>query len=264
VLAVRSEPERVYRRALRFFTPEELAEAFAATRGVASPTQLRAFMKRYPRDVLAVFRSLAPPRKPIALQRWSVRRVATALGMVVAALTAVSVGAPAFQPLHNPAARPPQCGTGDSMLLAAQAVPTATMLPCVAELPSGWRVDEAEIATGRVRFRLASDQAGIRAVTVSLTGSCDVSGAQEIPSDEPGMRRFDSPTALEPAFLGQRLYTFPGGCVTYDFRFAPGVSPRLAIPIDSAVEAVPRSLLVEHVRSTEDLELCGSGASCPT
>src|SRR5262249_39787766 len=74
VLAVRTDPERVYRRALQYFTPDELSEAFAATRGVASPTQLRAFMKRDPRDLLGEFRALAPPRKPIALQRWSVRR----------------------------------------------------------------------------------------------------------------------------------------------------------------------------------------------
>ena len=60
VLAVRTDPERVYRQALNYFTEAELAEAFAATRGVASPTQLRAFMKRDPRDLLAEFRALAP------------------------------------------------------------------------------------------------------------------------------------------------------------------------------------------------------------
>ena len=61
VLAVRTDPQRVYRRALAYFTEAELAEAFAATRGVASPTQLRAFMKRHPRDLLGEFRALAPP-----------------------------------------------------------------------------------------------------------------------------------------------------------------------------------------------------------
>src|SRR5262249_27912161 len=70
VLAVRTDPGRVYRRALNHFAPDELAEAFAATRGVASPTQLRAFLKKDPRDLLGEFRSLAPPRPPIALQRW--------------------------------------------------------------------------------------------------------------------------------------------------------------------------------------------------
>ena len=72
VLAVRTDPQRVYQRALSYFTPAELAEAFAATRGVASPTQLRAFMKRDPRDLLGEFRRLAPERRPIVLQRWSV------------------------------------------------------------------------------------------------------------------------------------------------------------------------------------------------
>ena len=45
VLALRSDAGAVYEKALAYFTPEELAEAFAATRGVASPTQLRASMK---------------------------------------------------------------------------------------------------------------------------------------------------------------------------------------------------------------------------
>ena len=52
VLALRTDPQRVYQRALAYFTEAELAEAFAATRGVASPTQLRAFIRRDPRDLL--------------------------------------------------------------------------------------------------------------------------------------------------------------------------------------------------------------------
>ena len=80
VLAVRTDPQRVYQRALRYFTPAELAEAFAATRGVASPTQLRAFMKRDPRDLLGEFRALAPARPPIVLQRWSLRRAGAGRG----------------------------------------------------------------------------------------------------------------------------------------------------------------------------------------
>ena len=64
VLAVRTDAERVYERALRFFTPDEIAEAFAAARGVASPTQLRTVMKQDGRDLLAQFRALAPPTAP--------------------------------------------------------------------------------------------------------------------------------------------------------------------------------------------------------
>ncbi len=74
VLAVRTDPDRVYRMALEHFTPDDVAEAFAATRGVASPSQLRAVMKQDGRDLVARFRALAPERAPIPLQRWGVRR----------------------------------------------------------------------------------------------------------------------------------------------------------------------------------------------
>ena len=75
VLAVRTDPERVYERALRLFTPDEIAEAFAAARGIASPTQLRTALKRDGRDLVARFRELAPKRPHIKLQRWNVRRI---------------------------------------------------------------------------------------------------------------------------------------------------------------------------------------------
>ncbi|HJP64886.1 MAG TPA: phosphatase PAP2 family protein, partial [Actinomycetota bacterium] len=82
VLAVRSDPDLVYQRALAFFSPDELAEAFAAARGVASPTQLRVALKKDGRDLVARFRSLAPQRRPIRIQRWSVKRVGLAAGVL--------------------------------------------------------------------------------------------------------------------------------------------------------------------------------------
>ena len=60
------------------------------------------------------------------------------------------------------------------------------------------------------------------------------------------------------------MYTFAGGCVTYDFSFLPGAAPHLAIPLDTAVAFEPRSVLVSYVRQTEGLALCGWGATCPT
>ena len=89
VLALRSDPERVYRLALERFTSEEIGEAFAATRGVASPTQLRTFVKHDDRDLLARFRELVPEYPPVAIQRWSVRRVALTLAALFALVIAV-------------------------------------------------------------------------------------------------------------------------------------------------------------------------------
>jgi tRNA A-37 threonylcarbamoyl transferase component Bud32 len=263
VLAVRTDPERVYRRALSYFTPAELSEAFAATRGVASPTQLRAFMKRDPRDLLGTFRALAPPRKPIVLQRWSIRRVGLAVAILGSTAAAVIVSGNAFFPAENIGAHPPLCGTGDSTILAAQAVPSAARVPCVAELPSGWRIGGADIASGRSVFWLDSDQAGPRAVTITLSAACDVSGTRPSASDQPDTRRFDRPAAGGTRFTGLRVYTFRGGCATYRFDFAPGASPLLAIGLHSAVDFMPRATLVKYVRDREGLALCGRGAPCP-
>ena len=88
-LAVRTDAERVYRHALRYFTEDDIAEAFAATRGVASPTQLRSVLKQDGRDLVAQFRALAPAREPVAIQHWSLRRVA--LGLLVLALAVLAV-----------------------------------------------------------------------------------------------------------------------------------------------------------------------------
>ena len=263
VLAVRSDPDRVYQRALRYFTPPELSEAFAATRGVASPTQLRAFMKRDPRDLLGTFRALAPPRAPIVLQRWSPRRVGLALAVPAAVVAAVWVAGNAFFPAENIGAYPPLCDTRHATILAAQAVPSAALVPCVSELPSGWRVGGADVASGQSVFWLDSDQAGPRAVIVTLSAACDVSGNQPEPSDQPGTQRFDSPLIVGTRFAGLRIYTFPGGCASYRFDFAPGASPLLATAVDSAVAFMPRVRLVSFVKAKEGLALCGRGAPCP-
>ncbi len=262
VLAVRSDSGQVYRCALRHFTQDELAEAFAATRGVASPTQLRQSMKRDPRDLLGEFRALAPARPPIALQRWGARRLLVAVAVLGAAALAVAIAANAIRAFDTGVAAP-VCGTGHSMILSAQAVPSAEMLPCIAALPSGWSVGGAEIGNGRSVLWLDSDRAGPRAVTISLTAACDTSGAVRIPSDQAGAERFERPLSLQPRFTLARMYTFPGGCISYQFSFNEGAAPLLAIPVDIAIAFEPRSDLTRSVRTTEGLALCGRGAACP-
>jgi len=88
-LGLRADPERVYKRALLLFTPDEIAEAFAATRGVTSPTQLRGLIRARGQDLVEEFRRLCPPRRPIQIQRWTLRRA----GLTVAVAVATLVGA---------------------------------------------------------------------------------------------------------------------------------------------------------------------------
>ena len=90
VLATRSSAQRVYERARLLFRDDEIAEAFAATRGITMPSQLRRMMRDQGRDLHAEFLHLLPERPaPIAVQHWSVRRIGLMIGVVLLALVAV-------------------------------------------------------------------------------------------------------------------------------------------------------------------------------
>jgi tRNA A-37 threonylcarbamoyl transferase component Bud32 len=99
VLALSSDPDLVYQRATEQFTPDEIGEAFAAARGPAIPRQLREKLKEDERDLIDTFRTLAPTREPIAIQRWTLRRIAltartTVIGAVLVVLLAINLANP--------------------------------------------------------------------------------------------------------------------------------------------------------------------------
>ncbi len=79
ILGLRVGAPRVYERALLQFAPEDIAEAFAATRSVTLPSQSRSSLalikKEQGIDLVEEFRKLAPPLEQISIQRWSPRRL---------------------------------------------------------------------------------------------------------------------------------------------------------------------------------------------
>ena len=92
VLALRTDVQRVYSRTRLIFTDDEIAEAFAATRGITMPSQLRQWMRDQGRDLHAEFLKLLPERPhPISTQRWSVRRVGLLLGVLLVGLLALLI-----------------------------------------------------------------------------------------------------------------------------------------------------------------------------
>lgn len=147
------------------------------------------------------------------------------------------------------------------MVLEAQSVPTATRLPCIAELPIGWRFGGMSVNDRGTAMWFDHDRAGVRAVEVELTPACDVSSAVEVPPgpDEVGMRVFQEPTSLDP-FTGSRSLVFEGGCIVSRYRFAPGSDPALVIEADRALSTLARSTVVAEVRRFNDLSLCGAEA----
>ncbi|MCZ2859216.1 phosphatase PAP2 family protein [Blastococcus sp. VKM Ac-2987] len=88
VLALRTDAERVYRRARLHFSDEEIAEAFAATRGLTMPSQLRRMLRRQGRHLQDEFLALLPFRlPPVHIQRWTWRRG----GLTVVTLAAAGI-----------------------------------------------------------------------------------------------------------------------------------------------------------------------------
>ena len=91
VLALQSSPELVYERARLRFTDDELAEAFAASRGVTLPSRPQRSLRRDGRDLLEQFRELVPERRPVSIQRWSLRRVGLTLWVALVGFAVASM-----------------------------------------------------------------------------------------------------------------------------------------------------------------------------
>ena len=157
----------------------------------------------------------------------------------------------------------PACSRPDSsiIVLEAQSVPTATLLPCIADLPIGWSFGGIEARNDETVFWLDHDRAGIHAVEVSVRQTCDITSAVEVPPspDEADMRIFEQ-VASEPTFSGSRFQVFEGGCIEYHYAFSDDADPTLVIEADQALSTVARSDLVSAVADQFDLILCGAGA----
>jgi hypothetical protein len=231
-LALRSDAERVYRRALRQFSVEEISEGFAAARGLALPSQLRRMLREQGRDLHAEFLKLLPTRPhPIGIQRWSARRIGLLLLTVPVALLLVpTVQVVLFNDDLNITRLQIvdlDCDRPEALWLQAQSVPSASLVPCVQSLP-GWTVAGANARNGWSQVTLNHDRAGDRAVVVRLTAACDPAGTTELPSKRPGVRHYQRTERLADGFTATWYDRFPGGCVTSRLHSTTDVDGRFA------------------------------------
>jgi membrane-associated phospholipid phosphatase/tRNA A-37 threonylcarbamoyl transferase component Bud32 len=251
-LALRCSPQRVYDRALRQFSVGEISEAFAAARGLALPSQLRRMMRAQGRDLAAEFMRLLPePPRPIAIQRWSARRVGLLLLVLLALIPAIPMVWAFAQASTNPGGAAAvtggagACSQVEELWLEAQSVPSASFVPCVQALPAGIvgalhvRDGESvlELSHASVNINInAGDQPQARSeagsVTIRLTAACDVPIAGQGRTVAPGIRRFQvNPAGGTPAAAD----LFAGGCLTY--RPEPAIGPSAPL-LDQAERAV--------------------------
>jgi hypothetical protein len=216
--------------------------------------------------LVSEFFDLLPERpRPMAIQRFSMRRFGLALLVVIGLLLVVPM-------LVSWAVRTDRvntslytgdvgCSDGEALWLMAQAVPSASLVPCVQLVPADWSLNDVKVGSGTasivfdtvVPFRDA-------AVTVRLTPSCDLNGAEEISSEQPGARRYIRIDRGVAPFPVTRSYVFHGGCITE--RFVSDAGPqRLASEASSSLGFVTREALANDLseRSGGRLELDPAG-----
>jgi tRNA A-37 threonylcarbamoyl transferase component Bud32/membrane-associated phospholipid phosphatase len=222
-LALRSSPERVYERALRQFSVEEITEGFAAARGLALPSQLRHLLRAQGRDLHAEFIRLLPsPPQPVSIQRWTMRRVGLLGATLVLAFLLVGflVSTTNNDNATKTSLEIPSldCTDLEPQWLQAQAVPSASLVPCVRALPVGWSLSDVAVNDGRSVIALHHDRTGGDAMVARLTAGCDVGQAIEEASAQPGVQRYQRVERHGPAYSAVRFDVFPGGCVTTRIR----------------------------------------------
>ena len=180
-LALRSSPERVYQRAQTYFTLADISEAFAAARGLALPSQLRRALRAEGRDLHAEFVALLPARpQPVRIQRWSTRRVA--LWVCVAFGVFLLIQNRSFFTLQEPESADLdiaalECSELAPMWLQAQAVPSASLVPCTGSLATGWSLAQANVRRGEAILTFDHDRGGDGALVATFRERCDVGEA---------------------------------------------------------------------------------------
>jgi hypothetical protein len=157
--------------------------------------------------------------------------------------------------------RQPFCESGGQpgtpfLVLMAQAVPSASQLPCMESRAACRGGSEVFVRDGRARFALNSDRVGMHAVQVVLERTCQFEGdtATRVPSDEPGMRRFEQIGEVRPGvgFTGTRFYIFKGGCVSYRFQFDTEERAGPIGEVTLALSFISRDALRTLIRETTD------------
>jgi hypothetical protein len=106
----------------------------------------------------------------------------------------------------------------------------------------------ASVRSGSSRIYLDSDRLEGTPFYAELTRSCDFGDATQVPTDEPGTRRYERVTLDDENYVGERYYVFEGGCVTYHFDFEGTGRTALAEEASLAMSLFSRAKGVELLR----------------
>jgi len=134
----------------------------------------------------------------------------------------------------------------NEIAMQAQAVPTATVGPCIVDLEPGWEYEHQQAESGLARFWLSADGMGEEFLEVRLQPSCDPGAAIRRPSPLPGIEAYltgspyiepvpitivpGSPQAVEyAASIGVQLSARDADGHPFDLSLAEAFDPPVAV-----------------------------------
>jgi tRNA A-37 threonylcarbamoyl transferase component Bud32/membrane-associated phospholipid phosphatase len=262
VLALASDPDRVYQRARLLFSDSDIGEAFAAKQGRAMPSQVRRLLLARSEDLRAEFVRLLPsPPHRFRLQRWSLRRVGLLGALLLLVAMAITFGGVLFnnRAATNTSLEIPdvECTHLQALWLEAQSVPSASLVPCFRALPAGWTFANVAVNDGHSEITFHHDRAGAGAVVVRLTVACVTTGAHEVPATEATVRRYQRVERHSDRVTTIWYDRFPGGCVTTQLTAPTTLRTQLSGDAALALDFVTRQALslVLETRSAGRLHL---------
>ncbi|HEY2297650.1 MAG TPA: hypothetical protein VGH43_07975 [Jatrophihabitans sp.] len=174
----------------------------------------------------------------------------------MSALVALTSGCTASLELSGPNGDQPHCVRTDrghfssldgSLVISAQSVPSAALVPCLHRLPAGWTFRDFRANKGRTQFWLNLGAENENAVTMTFTQTCDIGTTRRTLTDEPGTLRFEDLRVDASGENGTRYYTFDGGCVAYEFDVRGAAAPEAIRTISRAIGFIDRDALRRYV-----------------
>jgi len=160
----------------------------------------------------------------------------------------------------DPATGPMRCDQPDDRpsgmhVLLAQAVPTASAVPCLRSDAGDWAVTGFHAANGRAVVEFSNRFGNDDKATVELAAECDVRAAQEISSPFDGTRKYTRPATRRGRYANETHYVYPGACASLRFDMAGRGADLRGAEIAGALGFLSRDGIDRQIRDASDNNL---------
>jgi hypothetical protein len=141
------------------------------------------------------------------------------------------------------------CPTGTENQLAAQTVPSASLVPCITLFGGRWTITGETYDDQLTRIAMVGEDAPEIRWTVELTAGCDPSGLTARAGVD-GASVFEADDQGDSTFSQDRMLVFDGGCVTSSLDMPIRIDRALVLgELDATLMLVERAALDAQVRA---------------